>query len=83
MPLLESATLGLGPPLAKAIVKLWLPDHPLAVAANDGIVEILRKRGESFTTADATDRIFRNLASDVAANLQRVVEVEYSDLPEF
>ena len=45
MPLLESATLGLGPPLAKAIVKLWLPDHPLAVAANDGIVEILRKRG--------------------------------------
>ncbi len=82
MPLLESATLGLGPPLAKAIVKLWLPDHPLAVAANDGIVEILRKRGESFTTADATDRIFRNLASDVAANLQRVVEVEYSDLPE-
>jgi hypothetical protein len=82
MPFLESVTLGLGPALAKAIIKLWLPDHPIALAASDSIVEILKKRGESFVTADAADRIFRTLASDVAASLQRVIDVEFSDLPE-
>jgi hypothetical protein len=82
MALLEALTLGLGPSFAKAVVKLWLPDHPLVGSAGDGLIDMLKKRGESFTTANAADRLFRNLASDVAERLQGLVDIEFPRLPE-
>ena len=80
--LLETLTLGLGPSFAKAVLKLWLPDHPVLTSTADGVIEIMKKRGESFATSNATDRLFRNLSSDVAERLQKVVEVEFPSVPE-
>jgi energy-coupling factor transporter ATP-binding protein EcfA2 len=82
MALLETLTLGLGPALAKAVLKLWLPEKSLSLAVGDGVVEILKKRGEQFATVDATDRLFRNLASEVAERLYRTIEIEFPRLPE-
>jgi hypothetical protein len=82
MALLETLTLGLGPALAKAVLKLWLPEKSLSLAVGDGVVEILKKRGEQFATVDATDRLFRNLASEIAERLYRTIEVEFPILPE-
>ena len=82
MALLENLPLHLGPALARTVLKLWLPEKPLTLAATDGVIDILKKRGEAFATVDATDRLFRNLASEIAVRLQRTIDIEFQSLPE-
>lgn len=82
MPLIEGLLLYLAPAIGKATLKLWLSDRPLLQAAGDGIVDLLRKRGENYATIDATDRLFRNLTSEVAERLQRTIEIEFPNLAE-
>jgi len=80
MALLEILTLKLAPALAKSILKLWLPANPVAIAAGDTVLDILKGQGEVFATADATDRLFRNLSAEVARRLDKVVAAEFSGI---
>lgn len=82
MPLLETLTLGLGAALSKAIAKIWLKDLPIVQAATDGLTDVLKKHGEDFATRNATERLFRDLASEVATRLNAVIEAEFHGLAE-
>jgi len=81
MALFETLVFSLGGALTKAILKLWLPEKSLALAAGEGIVEALTKSGESTATARAVERLFRNLADDMAERLEQIIDSEFRQLP--
>ena len=82
MALLETLTLTLAPAVAKAILKLWLPEKSLALNFSDGVIEALKKYGVDFIAARSVDRLFRELASEMADRLSSTVETEFPSLPE-
>jgi hypothetical protein len=82
MALLEILVTRLGPALAKAVLKIVLPESPYSDAAADTVGEMLKKRGEDFTTQRAAERLFDNLADKISDRLESLIEVEFSNLPE-
>jgi hypothetical protein len=82
MALFETLTLTLAPAVAKSILKLWLPEKSLALGVGEGIIETLKKYGESYATARSVDRLFRGLADDMADRLFQTIEIEFPTLPE-
>ncbi|WP_043745201.1 NACHT domain-containing protein [Paramagnetospirillum magneticum] len=80
MDLIATLTLKFGPKLAKAIAKLWLPKDSAALAAADDIAAHLSNRGEDFTTAQATRRLFDHIVSDIVLRLGKLIDAEFRDV---
>jgi hypothetical protein len=82
MTLLEVFTVNLAAALLKTTAKLWFKDKPFAEGAADSLVDTFRKKIEDFETRRATEHLFNGLQDEVARRLERLVELEFSSLPE-
>lgn len=82
MLLLEALTINLAAALLKTTAKLWFKDTPFAEGAAGSLVDTFKKKIEDFETRRATERLFDGLQDEVARRLERLVEREFSSLPE-
>ena len=80
--LLEALTINLAAALLKTTAKLWFKDTPFTEGAAGALVDTFKKKIEDFETRRATESLFHSLQDEVARRLERLVEREFSSLPE-
>lgn len=78
---LEFLAVSFVPKFAKTLVKLWLPEKSLLGSASESVLEMLGKAGEDLLRRRAQDRLFDDLAMEVAKRIEAVVNAEFHDLP--
>lgn len=77
MPVLETLTIALGPPLAKAIVKAWVGDPDLVADASSDVAELLNKAGLGLMERRRVSRDLDNMTERIAERLKPFFDVEY------
>jgi hypothetical protein len=78
MPLVETLLLTLGPAVAKAILKSWLPSD-VADAAGASLIDLLKSRTEDLLAQRQGRRQFEEIGDNVAKSLQPLFEASSLD----
>ena len=80
MALTETLVTTIGVSVAKALLGVWLKDHPLAQAAGKSVLDIIKTKTPNFLAARKAAREFESLADRVGASLSPVFKsYELSD----
>ena len=82
MALIETLTIGVGAAVAKTALKRWLDDSDFALSVGTEIVDILKAKIPDFLTINKTERDFKRIAEEIAAQLVPFIENEAGNLPE-
>lgn len=79
---LSSAIITVSAAISKGALKLWLKDRPVFESAGGGIVDILAKFTSDLRAQRAGARQVDKIADLISINLERLIEAEYSSVPE-
>ncbi|HYO48534.1 MAG TPA: hypothetical protein VEW94_01685, partial [Chloroflexia bacterium] len=82
MALIEVLALSLGPAIAKAILKVWLKDIPIAADVSSSIIDLIKTKTSDVLAQQHGDLEFRRIGIEVATSLQQMFEVEGAHLDE-
>jgi hypothetical protein len=82
MALLETLTLQVGPAIAKAILKKWLKDSPIAEGTASSLVDIFKTKTADVIAQQRGRRQFEAIGERVAESLLPVFAIEGANLDE-
>ena len=71
MALIETLVMGVGSAIAKGVLKLWLKDEPLLLAAADKTTSILAKHVQDIRQRRAVERQVEQIADRAAESAGR------------
>ena len=80
MPLLESLVTGIGAAVAKGVLKVWLKDDPLVLAASTTTTDLLKKKLTNVFDRRAAERELEKITDRSAKSFMQLIDKEESTL---
>jgi hypothetical protein len=80
--LLESLAIGIGAAISKGVLKLWLKDEPLLIAASEKGTDLFSKHFEDYLARQEAKRQFEKIGERAARSILGLLDKEGSDLSE-